>query len=377
MEVESVAFPNAWNVGAKGDREKGKGQKGKGKGKGQKGQKGKGRAGKAGTGSRESEDLPEERRRALMGELEALAQGTETGAVPRVGDRVLLQVLGKDRAELHGRLATVRGVLPGAAAFTVRLEEGKEGTEGTEGREVTASAEDLRVVEARASPLPETSLTFPKSLTGLERKFVHEAAEALGLVSQSFGQGPERYIAVFRPAQGAPVTGVPEPEAAEAAEAAADADADVWISGVVLDEGSQDLLKSAVAVPDDWHVFADRCELCRGPLSNPKPLESANLKRSVTAEQSKELQRLRPAMPCELRVCTLARGNEGIAVGLLGLPTLDRNPHVLVAARGARGAGERCLALAGVRWEPWTGEALLLRGQLKQWHKAELSEGGG
>ena len=58
---------------------------------------------------------------------------------------------------------------------------------------------------------------------------------------------------------------------------------------------------------------------------------------------------------------------------------MDRNPHVLiaaapgVAARGrGRGNAERCLG--GVRWEPWTGEALLLRGQLKQWHKAELEE---
>ena len=332
MEAESVAFPNAWNAAlrAKGDGEKGKGQKGqkgqKGGGKGRKGGKGgkgKGEAGKAGKGPRESEELPEERRDSLMGELEALAAGTETGAVPRVGDRVILQILGRDRAELHGRIATVRGVLPGAlAAFTVRLEEGKDGTEG---REVTASAEDLRVVEAAPfGALPEGSLTFPKSLTGLERKFVHEAAEALGLVSQSFGQGPERYITVFRPAKGALATGVtgfgvrddaddPQPaQAQEPAEEAAEAEAaEVWISGVVLDEGSQNSLKSVVGVPDDWHVFADRCELCRGALSDPKPLAAArDFKRSVTAEATLQLQRLRPAAPAEMRVATLARGPE-------------------------------------------------------------------
>ena len=66
----------------------------------------------------------------------------------------------------RGQMGPVLGIasLPSLAgtAVTVRLVSG----------EISVSAEDLRIVEAKR-PLPEGSLSFPKSLTGaLERFFM-------------------------------------------------------------------------------------------------------------------------------------------------------------------------------------------------------------
>ena len=89
-------------------------------------------------------------------------------------------------------------------------------------------------------PLPEASLLFPKTLTGLERKFVHASAETLGLISQSFGEGAERYITAFRPAQKAvePAKEPTEPEAKQPEAPLSSGDqavASVDCSGVELD----------------------------------------------------------------------------------------------------------------------------------------------
>ena len=329
MEAEDRApFPNAWNAGPAGPAGPGGKGNGKGKGKGGKGGKGgqgKGKGGKGkGNGKKGNEELSEDRENALRSALEALAQGTEPDATPRVGDVVELRILGGDRAELHGRRGRVVGaVQPGATkslhsgAYTLRLDE----VDGRE-REVTAPASDLRVVEA-SMPLPEASMSFPKSLSGLERKAVHAAAEALGLVSQSFGQGPERYITVFRAAAVTAATAAAPATAAtpthtdgiDGTETERIGDELVESSGVELDEVSREQLLHSLAVPEDWQVFADRCELCRGPLNSPSSLGGPN---SVAADMAGQIRQLAEAnwangrangrANAELRVVSLARG---------------------------------------------------------------------
>ncbi|CAE7205703.1 unnamed protein product [Symbiodinium pilosum] len=379
MEADgSAAFPNPWLAHAKG-RGQGKGREkgqkgGKDRGKGGKGGKGGGKGGKNnGKGPGDLESLPQERREDLMSQLQALAQGREPQAVPRVGDVVELRILGGDRLGLHGRRGTVRGAVPASnsllgGAFTVRL----DCPEGEEEKEVTASASDLQIMEA-ALPLPEASLLFPKTLTGLERKFVHASAETLGLISQSFGEGAERYITAFRPAQKAvePAEDPTEPEAKQPEAPLSSGDqavASVDCSGVELDAESRERLLDSITVPGDWQTFADRLLVCRGRFSSPRDRDN----RSIAEEAVAQVRGLHLEASAEMRVATLAQGDQAIAVGVLGVPALDRNPHVLVAAAPGRSRVDALASLRSCRWVPWTGAPLLLRGRLKQWeHEPE------
>ena len=103
-----TAFPNPWLSGKGGDQGqgKGRGQKGKGKDRGKEGKRGKGQGVRGGRGDA-ADVVPTERQEALLQQLEALASGTETSAVPRTGDVVALRVLGSDRQDLHGRRGIV------------------------------------------------------------------------------------------------------------------------------------------------------------------------------------------------------------------------------------------------------------------------------
>eukprot|EP00438_Fugacium_kawagutii_P010304 Skav228843 [mRNA] locus=scaffold4680:170734:172258:+ [translate_table: standard] len=369
MDADNGAFPNAWDNG-KGQGGKGrKGQKGHregdekgrkgGKGHG-KGQKGHGKAGKGhgengrgkGDGNRDEESLPSERKDYLEAQLVALSNGTEPSAVPRVGDLVqVMRVMGTDPEQLQGKTGEVIGValLPSlktsGGAVTVRLK--------AENVDVSVGASDLQIVEA-VEPLPEGSLTFPKTLTGLERKFVHAVSERMGLISQSFGKGEDRYITVFRAAAGSRTCGLDGEDSI-----AAPTGRNIEVSGVELDHESKLALLEAVTIPDGWIISADRMVICRGPLQKPKQMDH----RSVVADLLGQISTLKSGSTCSLRVVTIARGEHAIAVGVLGVPCVDRNPHILVATDAA---GQ---SVKNLDWKMWDREALLLRGRLKEWTK--------
>ena len=297
------AFPDAWTGG-------------KARGKGQ----GKGGKGKGGKGKGKDEEISTERREQLEAQLRALSLGTEDSAVPRVGDRVEVKVMGTDRQELQGRLGEVIGTAPALKAATVRFDT-----------DVSVAWSDLRVVQA-ARPLPEGYLSFPKTLTGQERKVVHSLAEEMHLLTQSFGMGAERYITAYRQAEGAEMPDIVPGEEERLA--------DVEVSGLELDEVSKAALLGAVVVPEGWVALADRMVICRGSLRRPKQMDH----RSVVPELLGQIAALRAGSAASLRVVTVARsclaggwlwctwpGPHALAVGALGLPCADRNPHVLVA----------------------------------------------
>jgi len=269
------AFPNVWNgkgAGGKGRKgEKGRqdgdeqGRKGGNGGKGGKG----GKRGKGGKDAGDEDALPSERKDHLEAQLLALSCGTETSAIPRVGDLVQITVIGSDPQNLQGRTGKVIGValLPSlktsGGAVTVRLDRLDAEPEGLD---VSVGASDLRILEA-ARPLPEGSLTFPKTLTGLERKFVHSVAERIGLISQSFGKGEDRYITAFRAAEGSGTSGCMDCVQGDSVAG------NIEVSGVELDQESKAALLEAVAVPENWIILADRMVICRGSLQKPRQMD--------------------------------------------------------------------------------------------------------
>ncbi|CAK9014081.1 unnamed protein product [Durusdinium trenchii] len=329
-----AAFPDAWDAKGKGV----KGGKGKRQQHGDQGRKGKGGkgGGKGGKGGKNGgkEELPTERKDELEAQLIALSRGTESSATPRVGDLVEVKVLGSDPQELQGQMGPVLGIasLPSLAtpAITVRLPSG----------ETSVSASELRIVEAQR-PLPEGSLSFPKSLTGMERKFVHSVCERLGLISQSFGKGDDRYITAFRPAEGSGSSGC-EPSAPSPCSPSTTV---IDVSGVKLDDESKRALLDAVVVPEGWVSSAERMVVCHGSFQKPKQMDH----RSVVPDLLNEIATLRPGSTASLRVVTVARGENTIAVGVLGVPSADRNPHVLVATSPGAHA-----VVKDLHWKPWS-----------------------
>ena len=82
----------------------------------------------------------------------------------------------------------------------------------------------------------------------------------------------------------------------------------------------------------------------------------------VVSDLLGQISTLRAGSTCSLRVVTVARGEHALAVGVLGVPCVDRNPHVLIASDGHQ-------SVKDLHWRPWDKEALLLNGQLKEWSK--------
>lgn len=353
-------------------------------------------------------NIPAERQAELEAQLKALRDGVEPGVLPKVDDVIrVVQVLGTDRTHLQGRTGTVLGTasLAGSgAAVSVRFEG--DGAAFGDGLVLTLAAQDVAVLEA-ARPLREGSVVFPKTLTGLERKLVHSIAEGIGLYSQSFGEGKDRYITVFRRApsslagEGAgglsasskaeagaaaePATApaaVPSAAADDAADTSAQASAAmapgsaasaaegaavVRCSGLELEPSSREALLRAVGpLPEGWRSWGDRMVLCQGPLERPSPAEAD--RRSVAADLLTRLAALKLGEVVELRVVSLAKTSEALAVGVLGAPAIGRNPHIAVAtAPGVWPAAAESVA----EWLPWRGDALSLRGKVVQWMRAD------
>lgn len=295
--MDAAAFPNPWENGKGGKGGKGrKGEKGQDgeKGKGRKGDrkgdrgKGGGKGGKGGKGGGDEESLPSERKDQLEAELVALSRGTETSAIPRVGDLVQVRTLGSDPQQLQGKMGRVIGIalLPslknsgGAVSIRFDADAGLVGD-----LDVSVAASDIRILEA-VRPLPEGSLTFPKTLSGLERKFVHSVAEKIGLISQSFGKGEDRYITVYRAAEGSRRSGAEDSLESSTSAVTKNIDA----SGVELDAESKAALLEAMTIPEGWAVSADRMVICRGPFQKPKQMDH----RSVTWWQSQVISFMIP-----------------------------------------------------------------------------------
>ncbi len=285
--MDAAAFPNPWENGrGKGGKGR-KGEKGQdGDGKGRKGDRkgdrrgGKG-GGKGGKDAGDEESLPSERKDQLEAELVALSRGTETSAIPRVGDLVQVKtVMGSDPQQLQGKMGRVIGIalLPslknsgGAVSIRFDADAGLVGD-----LDVSVAASDIRILEA-VRPLPEGSLTFPKTLSGLERKFVHSVSEKIGLISQSFGKGEDRYITAYRAAEGSRRSGAEDSLESSTSAGTKNIDA----SGVELDAESKAALLEAMAIPEGWAISADRMVICRGPFQKPKQMDH----RSVTCWQS-------------------------------------------------------------------------------------------
>lgn len=85
----------------------------------------------------------------------------------------------------------------------------------------------------------------------------------------------------------------------------------------------------------------------------------------VVADLLGQISTLKSGSTCSLRVVTIARGEHAIAVGVLGVPCVDRNPHILVATDAAADGQ----SVKNLDWKMWDRDALLLRGRLKEWTK--------
>lgn len=86
----------------------------------------------------------------------------------------------------------------------------------------------------------------------------------------------------------------------------------------------------------------------------------------VVSDLLSQISILQSGSMCCLRVVTIARGEHAIAVGVLGVPCADRNPHILLATDRPDHRSVKDLD-----WKPWDKEALLLKGQLKEWPMAK------
>eukprot|EP00929_Paragymnodinium_shiwhaense_P108961 TRINITY_DN75305_c0_g1_i1.p1 TRINITY_DN75305_c0_g1~~TRINITY_DN75305_c0_g1_i1.p1 ORF type:complete len:474 (-),score=5.20 TRINITY_DN75305_c0_g1_i1:16-1437(-) len=363
--MSDSAFPDPWVSQQAKAQSAGKGkQKGNGKGRGKGKDKGK-RGANRFIRTNDIVDIEMTRLEELQEMVQELAAGREPNAVARPGDAVeVLRVLGTDPLRLAGRRGDIVGVVPtgpsGRPAATVHF--GGDGEAfGTTGMDLTFEVADLRIVQP-VLPLDEGSRSFPKALNGLERKAVHAEAERLGLVSKSFGEGEERYITVYRPADKTTSASaqVLEPENDEVVWA------DTCVSGVVLDDTSHTSLLVAIGiVPNGWKIRCDRFVICAGPLSRPQPLERR--RQSVMPAVLQSITELSIGQPVRLRVVSIARDERALAVGVLAnIPCTSRNPHIIV------GLGPDVEDNAAARipiWQPWTGAPLELHGTLAQWDK--------
>ncbi|CAL1131204.1 unnamed protein product [Cladocopium goreaui] len=172
----------------------------------------------------------------------------------------------------------------------------------------------------------KTQLQMSSSITGLERKFLHEQAELRNLTTQSFGQGRERYICIFKEVAVAPV--LSEFAATEGGSSGA-----VSYSAVFLDEESQqkiiDFCRRTVpgGIPHRWKMYCDHMTICVGALSNPKTEDF----RSVAGNVQQQISRYQEGQNFELKVVSFGHNEDAIAVGVLGCVSCNRNPHVTVS----------------------------------------------
>lgn len=169
-------------------------------------------------------------------------------------------------------------------------------------------------------------LQMPSSINGLERKFLHEQAELRKLTTQSFGQGRDRYICIFKQEAGPVVDdGATEKDVVE--------NEKISYSAVFLDDESKQNIMEFCSrtldggIPDRWKRFCDHMTICVGSLSNPKTEDF----RSVADTMQKHISRYQDGQKFELNVVSVGHNEDVIAVGVIGCVSCNRNPHVTVA----------------------------------------------
>jgi len=173
----------------------------------------------------------------------------------------------------------------------------------------------------------ERQLAFPSSISGLERKYLHEVAEEFGLTSQSFGQGKDRCLSLFKPDVQASSGAVTQPEAAAVDDAIAQVDdSDVQYSCIVLDRASRAKLEEFAQIPSDWTPHCDHMTICVGSLR--RPLTEDN--RSVAGNLKDQIAGFRDRQAFQLTVVSRGTTSTVMAVGVVGCPSCNRNPHITV-----------------------------------------------
>jgi len=219
-----------------------------------------------------------------------------------------------------------------------------------------ARREDLRQqTEAFARSL-DSQMTWPTSVNGLERKFLHVLAEEFGFSSQSFGEGSgNRYICFFKQDHATPKQ--EKPEESTVTKEANNSELStgdfvmvsrampskppdtVTYSAVVLDEEScTRLQKESVNLfsggfSKGWTVHCDHMTICNGPLANPSTEDF----RSVADTFRKSTAALNEGAELNLKVVSTAATDKVLAVGVLGCVSCNRNPHITIAtAPGAK-----------------------------------------
>eukprot|EP00913_Durusdinium_trenchii_P018446 g17329.t1 len=175
-----------------------------------------------------------------------------------------------------------------------------------------ARREELRAELEEFVASESKQLQMPTSITGLERKFLHEQAELRSLTTQSFGQGRERYLCIFKQEQ------------------------------AVIEEAAP-----ARGIPARWKMYGDHMTICLGPLSDPTTEDfrsvAETVQKQISRYQETGIERERDAKnPCfahdakeqqrfELQVVSLGHNDDAIAVGVIGCTSCNRNPHITVA----------------------------------------------
>ena len=121
------------------------------------------------------------------------------------GDRASVSIVGADLAQLVGRDGEVLDALQELTRLAVYRETGERsrlmldisGFRAQKREELVALAE-RKIAEVRESG-ERVSLT---PMTSFERKVVHDAVTAAGLVSESEGAEPRRFVVILPPEQG-------------------------------------------------------------------------------------------------------------------------------------------------------------------------------
>eukprot|EP00928_Gymnodinium_smaydae_P074128 TRINITY_DN57193_c0_g1_i1.p1 TRINITY_DN57193_c0_g1~~TRINITY_DN57193_c0_g1_i1.p1 ORF type:complete len:588 (+),score=67.05 TRINITY_DN57193_c0_g1_i1:49-1764(+) len=179
----------------------------------------------------------------------------------------------------------------------------------------------------------ETQLEMPPSVTGLERKYLHEVCQELNLTSQSFGKGGGRYLCIYRNVESHNADSQDQPAKHSFADFGAGI---VSYSSVVLDAASKDQLltlskDSSVwkgwTVPDDWALHCDHMTICVGALQDPKTEDN----RSIAADVHAKIASYRCAQEVDLKVVSIGFSDGVAAVGVIGCLSCNRNPHITIA----------------------------------------------
>eukprot|EP00929_Paragymnodinium_shiwhaense_P036903 TRINITY_DN19725_c0_g1_i1.p1 TRINITY_DN19725_c0_g1~~TRINITY_DN19725_c0_g1_i1.p1 ORF type:complete len:317 (+),score=87.91 TRINITY_DN19725_c0_g1_i1:56-1006(+) len=191
----------------------------------------------------------------------------------------------------------------------------------------------------------ETQLSMPSTISGLERKYLHEVAEKLGFTSQSFGAGKDRYLCILKPEMS---VGAAEESLAAADDTAKGSDDDgndwtevkdkskrnvVHYSACVLSASSKARLaeyfqKALGGFPSDCKVYCDHMTVCLGPRSKPRTEDN----RSVADVVKGQIGKYKEMQEFELKVVSVGELEDKVwAVGVVGCVSCNKNPHITVA----------------------------------------------